>query len=37
MPADRLLSTLLRALQVYTDQEDTPRYDLHTLQHIQYS
>ena len=27
MPADRLLSTLLRALQVYTDQEDTPRYD----------
>lgn len=26
MPADRLLSTLLRALQVYTDQEDTPRY-----------
>ncbi|KAF9691681.1 hypothetical protein EKO04_010413 [Ascochyta lentis] len=25
MPADRLLSTLLRALQVYTDQEDTPR------------
>lgn len=26
MPADRLLSTLLRSLQTYTDQQDTPRY-----------
>lgn len=25
MPADRLLGTLLRALQTYTDQQDTPR------------
>ncbi|ORX94292.1 hypothetical protein BCR34DRAFT_608312 [Clohesyomyces aquaticus] len=25
MPADRLLSTLLRTLQTYTDQQDTPR------------
>ncbi|KAF2187268.1 hypothetical protein K469DRAFT_569918 [Zopfia rhizophila CBS 207.26] len=25
MPADRLLSTLLRSLQTYTDQQDTPR------------
>jgi len=25
MPADRLLGTLLRSLQVYTDQQDTPR------------
>ncbi|KAF4553399.1 Hypothetical protein D9617_7g031260 [Elsinoe fawcettii] len=25
MPADRLLSTLLRALQTYSDQQDTPR------------
>lgn len=25
MPADRLLSTLLRALHVYSDQQDTPR------------
>lgn len=24
--ADRLLSTLLRSLQTYTDQQDTPRY-----------
>ena len=26
MPVDRLLSTLLRSLQTYTDQQDTPRY-----------
>jgi len=26
MPADRLLGTLLRSLQTYTDQQDTPRY-----------
>ena len=25
MPADRLLQTLLRSLQTYTDQQDTPR------------
>jgi hypothetical protein len=25
MPADRLLGTLLRSLQIYTDQQDTPR------------
>lgn len=26
MPADRLLETLLRSLQTWTDQQDTPRY-----------
>jgi hypothetical protein len=25
MPVDRLLATLLRSLQTYTDQQDTPR------------
>jgi len=29
MPVDRLLSTLLRSLQTYTDQQDTPRYVSH--------
>lgn len=28
MPVDRLLTTLLRSLQTYTDQQDTPRYAL---------
>jgi hypothetical protein len=27
MPGDRMLGTLLRALQTYTEQEDTPRYN----------
>jgi hypothetical protein len=26
MPVDQLLSTLLRSLQTWTDQQDTPRY-----------
>lgn len=26
MPADRLLGTLLRSLQTFTEQQDTPRY-----------
>jgi hypothetical protein len=26
MPVDRLLATLLRSLQTYTDQQDTPRF-----------
>ncbi|KAF2763273.1 hypothetical protein EJ05DRAFT_447683 [Pseudovirgaria hyperparasitica] len=33
MPADRLLSTLLRSLQTYTDQQDTPRL-LSTAAHL---
>ena len=33
MPADRLLSTLLRSLQTYTDQQDTPRFASRVLPH----
>ena len=29
MPADRLLGTLLKALQTYTAQQDTPRLAAH--------
>jgi hypothetical protein len=34
MPADRLLSTLLRSLQTYTDQQDTPRYANREASHL---